>query len=169
MLREDARFQFHKELWEARSRDLEASRLEALPWGRAPISDAENGAAKTDSGQEAGQGAVNSGAIARSADAAGEVTGEATIELRHAVLEAQEVLQEGAAWRYFEHDETSLGLFEFAERDLERLLVQLARGPSRDLSFGMPAAGPVSADRWARTLAAALRTQTQALRSYRHT
>lgn len=82
-------------------------------------------------------------------------------DLRAAVKEAKEVLQFAAAWRFFETDDSKRRLFEFAENDLVRFLTELERPKKLSAS---QRAQQIQRDR---DIAAALKTQAQALRSYR--
>ncbi|CAE8631240.1 unnamed protein product [Polarella glacialis] len=90
----------------------------------------------------------------------------AVADVEAAAKEAQQALRLGAAWRFFERSDDRRRLFEFAEGDMTRLLEQLATMPSKP-STTFRADSIASRLQRHRTLAAALRTQAQALRSYR--
>mmetsp|Transcript_113954 Transcript_113954/g.333003 ORF Transcript_113954/g.333003 Transcript_113954/m.333003 type:complete len:610 (+) Transcript_113954:121-1950(+) len=138
-LREDARFAFHQSLWEERVKAME----------------------------EAG-GTQHADASASRAGVEPEAS--AAVELAAAAAEAREVLSYSAAWRFFERDEAQRRLFEFAEADLAKLLAQLGQEPPEweRWSYRTAEAEAAAQARRGRTLSAALRTQAQALRSYRH-
>lgn len=113
-LKEDARFEFHKSLYESRRDAFEGECHCPMP--------------------------------------------KITDELAAARLEARRVLRDGAAWRFFEQEDSVRRLFEFAETDLEKLLED--ESALRQKTCVQPQ------DR-DRNLAAAVRTQIQALQSYR--
>jgi len=160
-LTEDAHFDLHRELWTAREGELMAARA------RTTVSPhLAQDAATVEA--EPSVTSARSGGVATAAEA----------ELASAVVEAFEVLRNGAAWRFFERDDAKRGLFEFAERDLTCLLVAAAPaqtwtgvgGGASERSpasyFSTVGAGNNPGQR-THALAAALRTQIRALRTYR--
>lgn len=88
-------------------------------------------------------------------------------DLRSAAVEAREALRAGAAWLFFDQtDDGSRRLFEFAEHDLLQLLSQVhekVKPPAFCSSWELASIQRQKA----RALVTALRSQTQALRSYR--